>query len=246
MKPALFLIVLSIACTTQRAPEPRKEAPVPPVSPPPMQGIALPPTTPPAQYLAVFLHGIGDNANGFASIARALKPALPRAELLVPDGFDPFEGGGDGRQWFSRHGLDDDNRPGRVKQAGERVSAWLDAQLDARKLAHDRVVLIGFSQGAIVSLWLATHRRPAPLAVAALSGRYADDTPVAAGPSSPVLLIHGARDAVIPVAFATSSAKELEARGVQVMVRIHTDLAHGVDDTALRETRDFLTPLLPK
>ena len=211
-----------------------------------VQGITLPAMTPPAQFLAVFLHGIGDNAIGFASIARALKPALPRAELLVPDGFDPFDGGGDGRQWFSRHDLDDDNRPGRVKQAGERVSAWLDAQLDARKLAHDRVVLIGFSQGAIVSLWLATHRRPAPLAVAALSGRYADDASIAPGSSSPVLIVHGARDPVIPVSFATSSAKDLEARGVQVMVRIHPDLAHGVDDLALRETRDFLTPFVPK
>lgn len=211
-----------------------------------MQGVSIPATTEPAEYLAVFLHGIGDSAKGFASIARALKPALPRAELLVPDGFDAFEGGGSGRQWFSRHGLDDDNRPGRVKQAGERVSAWLDAQLDARRLGRDRVVLIGFSQGAIVSLWLATHRRPAPLAVAALSGRYADDTAVAPGASSPVLLVHGARDAVIPVAFATSSAKALEARGVQVMVRIHDDLGHGVDDLVLRETRDFLTPLVPK
>jgi phospholipase/carboxylesterase len=232
---------LLIACTTQRAPEPRKETPVPT-----FQGVALPATTPPAKYLAVFLHGIGDNAKGFAPIARALNSAMPTAELLVPDGFDPFESGGEGRQWFSRHGLDDDNRPGRVRQAGERVSTWLDAQLDARKLAHDRVVLVGFSQGAIVSLWLATHRRPAPIAVAALSGRYADDAQPAGGASSPVLVVHGARDPVIPVAFATSSAKELEARGVQVMLRIHDDLAHSIDESVLRETRDFLTPLLPR
>jgi phospholipase/carboxylesterase len=182
-------------------------------------------------------------------IAKALKASLKAGDLLVPDGFDPFEGGPSsegGRQWFSRHGLDDDNRPGRVRQAGERVSAWLDAQLDARKLGRDRVVLVGFSQGAIVSLWLATHRRPAPLAVAALSGRYADDTPPAAGPSSPVLIVHGERDSVIPVSFAMSSAKELEKRGVQVTMHIHNDLAHSIDESALRETRDFLTPLLPK
>lgn len=211
---------------------------------PSFQGVSLPAQSQPAQYLAVFLHGIGDNAAGFAPIARALKSSLPHGDLLVPDGFDPFEGGGDGRQWFSRHGLDDDNRPGRVKQAGERVSAWLDAQLEARKLGRERVVLIGFSQGAIVSLWLATHRRPAPLGVAALSGRYADDAQPAAGPSSPVLIIHGERDSVIPVTFASSSAKDLEQRGVQVMLRIHPDLAHAIDELALRETRDFLVPLL--
>ncbi len=213
---------------------------------PSFQGVSIAATTTPPQYLAVFLHGIGDNAAGFASIARALRSSMPSAELLVPDGFDPFEGGGGGRQWFSRQGLDDDNRPGRVKQAGERVSLWLDAQLDARKLARDRVVLVGFSQGAIVSLWLATHRRPAPLAVAALSGRYADDEKPAAGASAPVLIVHGARDPVIPVMFAFSSAKTLEGYGVQVMTRVHPDLAHGVDELALRETRDFLTPLVPK
>ncbi len=203
-----------------------------------------------AKYLVVFLHGVGDSAEGFAPVAHALQASLPGAELLVPDGFEPYDAGGDletgGRQWFSRQGLTDESRPKRVKAAGERLSHWLDTQLDARGLGPDRVVLVGFSQGAIVSLWLATHRRPSPLAVVALSGRQADDEAPAAGASAPVLMIHGARDAVIPVSLASSSAKQLEAHGVNVTLHIHPSLAHGVDERVLRETRDFLAPLLPK
>ena len=42
--------------------------------------------------LAVLLHGVGDSAEGFAPIARALAPQLPDVELLIPDGLAPFDG----------------------------------------------------------------------------------------------------------------------------------------------------------
>ena len=82
----------------------------------PFRGTTLP-ADGAAKYLVVFLHGVGDSADGFAPVAEALQASLPGAELLVPDGFEPYDAGGDGRQWFSRQGLTDESRPKRVLTA---------------------------------------------------------------------------------------------------------------------------------
>lgn len=194
-----------------------------------------------AGHLMVLLHGVGSSAEDLMPLARALAPAVPDAAVLVPGGFHPFDGGGAGRQWFSVRGVTEQNRPERVRQAGEEVSQWIDQALAERGLPPQRLILVGFSQGAIVSHWLALHRRPAPVAVVALSGRLAEEAPPRAGMTdAQVLLVHGAQDAVIPVALVDEAARGLEARGARVRVRVLPTLGHAVDGEVLREAQGFL------
>jgi phospholipase/carboxylesterase len=120
---------------------------------------------------------------------------------------------------------------------------------DRRGLAPDRVVLVGFSQGAIVSTYLAVHRSPRPMAVVSLSGRYADAAPppgaVEAQPV-PVFLVHGDRDAVMPVGLAQEAERALAARGARVTSRVVPMLGHGVDERVLASVREFLGAELPR
>ena len=93
-------------------------------------------------------------------------------------------------------------------------------QLAARKLAGDRLVLIGFSQGGMVAASVALHRRPAPAALVLLSGRVAEGSPPVAGAVSlPVLVAHGAADPVIPATVVAPGARALEAWGAKVTTR---------------------------
>lgn len=199
------------------------------------------------EYLVVLLHGVGTSADSSLPIAQALAPALPHAELLVVDGFHPFDGAPKGRQWYSIQGITAENRPARVRQAGAEISSWIDGALAARGLGRERLVLVGFSQGAILSNWLALHRQPAPMAVVALSGLLAEDAPPAPDmTSTPVLLVHGARDTVIPVGAVDEAARELQARGARVRVRVMPTLAHVVDEAVILEAQQFLREVLPR
>ena len=196
-------------------------------------------------YLVILLHGLGADAADFRPLARALAPGLPQAELLVPDGFHPFDGGGPGRQWFSVRGVTEANRLARVKEAVAEVSRYADAELGKRGLAADRLVLVGFSQGAIVAASLALHRRPAPAALVLLSGRVADDaTPVAGTLSLPVLVAHGTADPVMPVALVEPGVRTLTAWGAQVTTRLYPGLGHEVSPEELRDVQAFLSKAL--
>jgi phospholipase/carboxylesterase len=262
----LAFVPLHVGCNTNAAPpEARRE--VPPPSPPasqePLQGqngtmtseesnaqpvnvITIPARGAP-RYLLVLLHGVGDRAVGFQGVGRELSPGLPEVETLIPDGFHPFDGGGEGRQWFSRVGISETNRAERIQAAGREVSSWIDGELRKRGLSADRLAVGGFSQGAMVSGWLALHREPAPRAVVMLSGRLSEDVswPVTRV-STPVFLGHGTDDPVISVSFLAPAAKELAARGAHVTERLYPGMAHQISRQELADVESFLRSALPE
>ncbi len=197
--------------------------------------------------LVVLLHGVGDSARGFEGVARELARTLPTAEFLVPDGFHPFDGGGAGRQWFSRVGMSEENRPERLRAAALEVSAWVDAELEKRHLPPECLVIGGFSQGAMVSSWFALHRSPPPAAVVMLSGRIAEppgSAPSVPSPHPPVFIGHGTNDRVMPVSSVEHAAKHFHGLGVPVTQRVYPGMEHQISRAELADVEAFLKQTL--
>lgn len=59
-----------------------------------------------ARRLIVMHHGVGSSARDMAHLGQALAEGLSDTRVAVADGFDPFDLGGNGRQWFSVPGRD--------------------------------------------------------------------------------------------------------------------------------------------
>lgn len=237
MHRALLLLAFAIAGCRATPPTSSPDATPTMPAPVPPRILRVQPAGAPT-HLVVVLHGVGANADDLYPVAKALSSTIPSAEWLVPDGFHPFSGGGAGREWFSIQDVTEQNRPARVRQAASEVSRWIDDELKKRNLGNDRLILVGFSQGSMLSQWLAVHRRPA--AVVSFSGRFADDD-ASAKTTTPVLIVHGTHDAVIPVRSAEEARTALEARGARVTVSIHQGLGHGIDRQGLDEARAFLS-----
>ncbi len=195
-----------------------------------------------ARRLVVVLHGVGADAQDLAPLARALSEALPDDAFLVPDGHEAMDGAPHGRQWFNRTGIDEANRPARVGAAARDVSSWIDGELARRGLDGSRLVVVGFSQGAILAMDLALRRAPPPAAVVAIAGRYAvEPAAVPATPRAvPVLILHGTKDAVMQPAFANEAAEHLRAAGAVVDVQLLPGLGHGIDARAVDAAVAFL------
>lgn len=205
--------------------------------------VSIPARVRPPRTLIVLLHGVGADAHDLRSIAEHWSTALADADVLLPNGIEPFDGGGNGRQWFSIRSVSDLNRGERVRAASSAVAAWIDRCLVERGLPPSRLVIAGFSQGAVLSTWLGVHRAPA--AVVSFSGRYAEDDPAAKAYGTPILITHGSADRVIPVAYAEDAARDLRVRGAKVELFIEPGVGHTISAAALEKSTTFLRALPP-
>jgi phospholipase/carboxylesterase len=185
--------------------------------------IELPPASGTAEQLFVLLHGVGGTPESMLPVAHALQRVFPQAAIVAPQGFDPFDAGGEGRQWFSIKGIDEASRPARVAAVLPRLIDFVRQQQDRWKAFPMATALVGFSQGAIVSLEAIAKEDGLGGRVLAFSGRYAA-LPGHAPRYTTIHLFHGDQDEVIPVAHAKAALEHLAALNGDVTL----DIAHGV------------------
>jgi len=200
------------------------------------------------ESLVILLHGVGADGANLVPLGEALEDFLPDALFASPDALDPFDGGGPGRQWFSILGVNDANRTERIERARAGFDRVLAREIERAGLVGrlDRVALFGFSQGAMLSLDALVDGRWPVAAVVAASGRLS--TPVGPKPASatPVLILHGAWDDVIPAAEADRARRVLEGAGFEVEAHVYPALGHGVSPEGLRAAGRFLAKSLAR
>jgi len=183
----------------------------------------------------VLFHGRGTSEHDLYPLLDVLDPKrrllglTPRGPLMLPPG---------GAHWYivPRGGYPD---PETFFASYRLASEWLDGL----SVPPDRMVLGGFSQGAVMAHALALGRgRPRPAGVIALSGFVPtlegfalDLTP----PLPPVAIGHGTHDPVISVEWSRRAKQELEQAGADVLYREYP-LPHAIDPSYLSELSSWL------
>lgn len=194
--------------------------------------------------LIVLLHGVGSRGSDLQAVAEHWQQAMPHSFIALPDGPSAFDMG-PGFQWFSVSEITEESRPGRIEAARKAFDARLTdlfRQLDIHP-ENDRIVLAGFSQGAIMALD-ALVRGSYPLAgVVAFSGRLASPPPLQPAAGSTALLIHGKADPVINWTESQKAAGVLGAAGVQVELRLEENVQHTITVTGIRTATTFIKAL---
>ena len=198
------------------------------------------------ESLVILLHGVGSSGANLDPLGEALQSFLPGARFVSPDAPYPFDGGGAGRQWFSVVGVSDGNRARRIVEARDGFDRVVAREIETAGFEGrlDRVALFGFSQGAILSLDALVDGRWPVAAVVAASGRLA--TPIGPRPASttPVLIVHGELDEVIPAAEAERAKRLLEGAGFAVETHVYPGLGHGVSAEGFEAAGAFLAARL--
>jgi phospholipase/carboxylesterase len=197
--------------------------------------------------LIIFLHGVGALGADLAPLAEPLSAFLPSTAFAAPDAPERFNGGGPARQWFSIAGITPDNRQQRVEQARQGFDRIVSAAIAERGFAGrlDRVALFGFSQGAIMALDAIASSRWSVAAVVAASGRLTGAVePSPAAAATPVLLLHGEADAMVPAEESRRAAPRLKAAGFMVETRFFARLGHSISSEGVEAAGAFLARAL--
>jgi phospholipase/carboxylesterase len=201
-------------------------------------GWRLAPVNPPARALVVLLHGVGSNAQDLVPLADSWCNTLPEVAFTSLDGSERFDGGFGGRQWFTLRDVNEANRIARVADAYPALRRMLDAELANWQLSFYKLSLVGFSQGSMMALHHAATSDDAPAAVVAYSGRLASRITTQA--RTPLTLVHGVEDAVIPVLELERAAHAFSDAGFAVGAFALPGIGHTISTEGLVLGRDAL------
>lgn len=187
------------------------------------------------RQLVVLCHGLGADGYDLIDLAPTWAHALPHAAFVAPDAPFPCDMSPMGRQWWSVADRSPSVMAAGVRHAATCLNPFLDAELTRLGLPAEAYALMGFSQGAMLSLFTGLRRAVAPRAILAFSGALLDPDSLAAELTArpPVLLVHGEADDVVPVSRSRDAEATLRALNVPVEATYVPRLGHGIDDTGL-------------
>jgi predicted esterase len=196
----------------------------------------------------VLLHGRGGSAQDMLALARDLLASSPSPHGGEGDrgrGFAWLVPEAAGRQWFPYSLLEkvERNRP-HLNSALALVKRVL-ARAAAANLPPERVVLLGFSQGASVALEFAARNARRYGALVAISGALLgpEGTPrdyAGSLAGTPVFLGAGDVDPHLPKRRVDETAAVLERLGAAVTKRIYPGLGAAIDPDEIAAARGLL------
>lgn len=193
----------------------------------------------PPRQLVILCHGIGADGRDLDPLAQHLAEAVPHATFLAPDAPQPYDEAPKGRQWFSLH----DESPRALQAGADRAAPALDAtiasELQRLSLPPTAYALVGFSQGATMALYTGLRRRPPPRAIIGFSGSMVADPGIALN-ATPVLLVHGEQDDIVPPECSHQAEQILRAAGVPVQAAFRPHVGHTIDYTGLQLAKAML------
>lgn len=208
-----------------------------------LSGPRLPPQRGRATQLVVLCHGYGADGNDLIGLAPHWQRDLPTVAFVAPNAPERCAGSPTGFQWFPISRLDPGEMQKGVEAAADALNAFIDAELVRLELAGDRLALVGFSQGTMMSLHVGLKRAAKPAAIVGYSGMLArsskieplgDDTP-------PILLVHGDADPMIPPEAMFVTAGMLGEAGACVQWHLSQGVGHGIDPVGLEMGGTFLS-----
>ncbi|WP_418318345.1 esterase [Piscinibacter sakaiensis] len=199
--------------------------------------------------LFLLLHGHGQTPDAMRPLAEALAREYPQAAVLclqAPLQADDPAGSGkpvDGYQYFSRAGINDDNRAARVQAALPAFVATVRNLQQQFSMSWQRTALAGFSQGAIVALEAVQVEPQLAGRVLAFGGRHTT-IPDHAPTDTTLHLLHGLADEVVPATPVIDAANALVLLGADITADILPGIGHQLHprliDKAIEQLRTFL------
>jgi len=208
-----------------------------------LQGPEMAPASGQVERLVILLHGLGADGRDLLGLAPELADDLPDTQFCSPNAPFPCDMAPYGYQWFSLRDRDPVRILTEMSIAMPMLNDYIDAQAARFGLDDSQVALIGFSQGAMMSMFTSI-RRVKPLAgIVAMSGILRSQEAMVADVKSrpPICVIHGTDDEVVPFAALAITEEALKSANIPAESHARPGLGHGIDMACIEITKKFLT-----
>ena len=191
------------------------------------------------------LHGVGSNEQDLMGLAPMLDPRFfvvsARAPITLQHGSYAWY-----HVQFTPHGHI--INPEEAETSRVRLLHFLDEVTDSYNVDPDRVYIMGFSQGCIMSVSAALTEPIRFAGVVGMSGRLLPDILDKAAPHEdlrglPILIVHGTDDSVLSIEYGRAIRDALEKLPVSLTYREYP-MGHHVSNESLGDIERWLSARL--
>lgn len=199
------------------------------------------------EKMIIMFHGFGSNGDDLISLAPFIAEHVQDAIFISPNGIEACEAGGFGYQWFSLENRDPEFLYNLIKSKEEIIFEYISKKLEEYKITSENLILLGFSQGSMLSLHLALHSENNIAGVVGFSGSLIlPENNLVINKNFSACLIHGMYDDIVPFAKMAEAHKNLDKLGVSCSSHAIANLTHSIDKKALDHAISFILKLFAK
>ncbi|MDA0939041.1 MAG: dienelactone hydrolase family protein, partial [Proteobacteria bacterium] len=192
------------------------------------------------EKIVFMLHGFGSNMHDLPSIIPELSLYLENTAFISVNA--PFiceDAASDTqRQWFSLKDRSYDAMKKGADIASLKFQEFGQNIINQMSLTWQNVALLGFSQGAMLSLHIAFDILPC--AALCYSGLLIDLPEHAKAIKTKIALIHGKEDEIVPIQYMNVALKKLQSYKIDVENHAMQRLGHGIDAKGIEIGGTFL------
>jgi len=223
------------------------------------QDLILTPRTEKHTDTLIFLHGLGDSANGWVDIFLSGQSPCPNSTKVVlltaPTAPVTANGGYPMPSWYDikKFGgrapdeLEKTIGKDEVISNGDKIRRILDEEIEVLKGESKSVIIGGFSQGCAMSMHTGLEYNKSLGGIMGWSGYLFPFTKVSQeNEKVPIFLSHGADDQVVPYKMSELSFKRLDANKHYLVKIVEEGLEHSITDRILKEAGSFMRKVLKK
>jgi len=218
----------------------------------PLQRITIEPKTT-ATHCVIWLHGLGDSGAGFAPIVPALGlPQNHRIRFIFPHAPEQavtLNQGAIMRSWYDIKSMDLHNRADikGVLESEQHIHRLIQEQLD-NGINSDKIVLAGFSQGGVMSLFTGLRYAQKLAGILAMSCYLPNPNKLPEkislfNQSTPILQHHGKQDDVVPITAGQQAHQQLMKAGYPAQWSVY-EMSHSVIAEQLNDIAKWLQIVL--
>ena len=204
------------------------------------------PTSGSVKKVVIFLHGYGADGADLFSLSDPLSEQLPDCFFASPDaprkcGASPF-----GYEWFPIPEIDGSTIPDMMQalaSSEKLIINLIDIYKKRFGLDSSDFILLGFSQGCMISLNIGLRKLNDLGGIVGISGRLLmpdslDEDDKKNYP--PVVLIHGDADDVVPISSMYEAEKVLNKINIRLSTHVSKNIGHGIAPDGLSKALEFI------
>ena len=201
------------------------------------------------KQIVFLLHGYGADGADLIDLSSPFSIVLPYAKFISPDAPFDCKMSPMGKEWFPIEEI-----PNGAINASNELLKLIKNECDKESLKFENVLLIGFSQGAMMSIQSLLLSKYNFLGIIGYSGGTSQENINACShfikknehinSSTPILLVHGEEDEIVPFSSLENARKLLNEIGFNVKTVSRPGLGHGIDPDGITAGMEFVKKII--